>query len=1663
MSYILSIYSNVAFKEYILPSINNADYDITIRSVDFSIINDIKLKLEVLTQQWVIKEDSSYTASKNNERIEGAPLENSDVIQLITANGEQLTIIVRVTSSVFHSFNKYMLGNIKSISIGKATDNDICYDFLGMVSKKHAEIIKTDSGYEIKNYSLNGVYVNSEKIEDSKKLELGSYINIVGLHMVFLGNVLAIDPVCKAMVKPNILKKYTKADVKQVFDANVKIPGKTEKEKIYHRAPRNYEKIGSGVIEIEEPPQKQNTKKQSLLMTIAPSLMMALPMLLGCAFMIYASQSAGGSSLYMYSGLFMSVSSALAGVIWGIINLNMQKKEEAAQEKHRFDAYSEYLVEKTDEIKAKYEETEKRLNVTYPEINASLDNSIGLLWGRNYTHNDFLCERLGTGEKAFQYDIEIPKKRFKLYKDELSDKPEFIKNNYKTLYNVPLTVDLLKEKLIGIVGGKNKAGAVETARTIAAQTALNNCYTDVKLGFIYNGESSQDCGKWEFAKWLPHVWSEDHNTRFVASTKEEAGEVFHELARIARERLNGDGNIKKNGNIPKPYYIIFISDIAMLEGELFTKYVFAQDENCGITTVILTERNDELPNECEFIIENTEKFSGMYYINESPDERQKIDFDVVDNDRLIEFARNISSLKVTEMEDGGEIPNSVTFFEMLGVGKIEEFPVIETWAKSRTYENIKGQLGEKVGGVPCYLDLHEKYHGPHGLVAGTTGSGKSETLQTYILSLAVNYSPDDIGFFIIDYKGGGMANLFNGLPHMIGQISNLSGNQVRRAMISIKSENKRRQRIFSENGVNNINLYTKLYKNGEAKEPIPHLMIIIDEFAELKREEPEFMRELISVAQVGRSLGVHLILATQKPSGTVDDNIWSNSKFRLCLRVQDQQDSKDMLHKPDAAYITQPGRGYLQVGSDEVYELFQSGFSGAVYDETMASAGNKEIVKLITLSGKVDMTGNRIKRAMKKHSDVVWIEKLCGYMENVINEQSMALSDLTDVNKKVKFYTDCLYDEFEEEQMEYSKNEYNTSRLVDFVLCYLEAVESNSSLTLAERIFAIAQKRKRVLPKAKEKTQLDVVKDYLAKLAEENNYNHKITLWLPVLKEKIYLDEFEEFVLKSYQWGEWHIDKEEKNLKIIIGQMDDPENQNQMPLSIDFLEEGNIAICGTILCGKSTMMQTMVYELIHKFTPDIVNIYCIDFSNKMLSVFEEAPHIGGIMYEGEYDKISKFFNMIMRILEERKQILKGVNYKQYVQTQNGDLPAIIVFVDNYGAFKEKTEEAYEEDMIRLAKEGVSMGIYIVLSGAGFGMSEISNRIAESIQRVLCLELKDKYEYADYLHDMRIEVLPESNVKGRGLAKYGDRILEYQTLLPFRAANNYVMQERIKTICQEMSSVWTGEKARKIPEIPENPVWTQFREAYEYKQMLSSKDYVAVGYDERNAEIYGIPLKQIYCYMVCGMNRTGKTNFMRVFIQSVLEKQSKVCIIDSPKQEFKMYLQENVEYLTDDKEMFDFFGKKLAPVFKERNVVKRELIEAEKDEDEIYLVQSEQTPVFIFISDLKWFFETLYNSELEMKGFIENLLEKGRLHNIYFVGELSLSDVSELQGYRGFNLFSEYHQGIHFGGKMVDNRMLSYDYMSYTEQSQGEKAGVGLLPDVLTENETSRIIVPLARK
>ena len=247
------------------------------------------------------------------------------------------------------------------------------------------------------------------------------------------------------------------------------------------------------------------------------------------------------------------------------------------------------------------------------------------------------------------------------------------------------------------------------------------------------------------------------------------------------------------------------------------------------------------------------------------------------------------------------------------VNDAEQLNILNRWKINNPVLSLDTVVGVHPNGEDFKLDLHEKFHGPHGLIAGSTGSGKSEFIITYILSMAINYHPYEVQFVLIDYKGGGLAGAFENkesgvkIPHLIGSITNLDANEINRSLVSIQSELKRRQRIFNEvkdkTGESTVDIYKyqKMFREGQVKEPMAHLFIISDEFAELKSQQPEFLAQLVSTARIGRSLGVHLILATQKPSGVVNDQIWSNSKFKICLKVQDRSDSMEVLKKPDAA------------------------------------------------------------------------------------------------------------------------------------------------------------------------------------------------------------------------------------------------------------------------------------------------------------------------------------------------------------------------------------------------------------------------------------------------------------------------------------------------------------------------------------------------------------------------------------------------------------------------------------------------------------------------------------------------------------------------------------------------------------------------------------------
>lgn len=346
-----------------------------------------------------------------------------------------------------------------------------------------------------------------------------------------------------------------------------------------------------------------------------------------------------------------------------------------------------------------------------------------------------------------------------------------------------------------------------------------------------------------------------------------------------------------------------------------------------------------------------------------------------------------------------KLPSVITFMQLFGVGKVEHLNVLTRWKENNPTKTLQTPVGIDIYGETFMLDLHEKFHGPHGLVAGMTGSGKSEFIITYILSLAVNYHPYEVAFILIDYKGGGMAKSFEHLPHTAGIITNLDGAAINRSLVSIQSELKRRQEIFAQTSklvnVSNIDIYKyqKLYIEGKVSEPLQHLFIISDEFAELKTQQPDFMTQLVSAARIGRSLGVHLILATQKPSGVVDDQIWSNSRFRVCLKVQERADSMDMLKRPDAAELTDTGRFFLQVGYNELFELGQSAWAGAPYNPAEKVVKEQDDSVVV-----VDTNGHAIKQVKldKGHADSEnkQLDVITKYIRSIADSENIKVKPL---------------------------------------------------------------------------------------------------------------------------------------------------------------------------------------------------------------------------------------------------------------------------------------------------------------------------------------------------------------------------------------------------------------------------------------------------------------------------------------------------------------------------------------------------------------------------------------------------------------------------------------------------------------------------------------------
>ena len=895
---------------------------------------------------------------------------NKDYVGILKCDSENNKVILNIDNNEIElePYEKYKYRDKNNISIMYFINNRNKVSTKGknfiMIGNSKGNEISLNKSQELKlklegnklyRLSDNDIYINGNLRKDNLiVLNETDLILIDRIKITYYANSLLIEGD----------NKFYETTLNKLDTNEVKFEGFPE----YKRSPRIIKSMPTEEVDIKKPPSRAEKKKGQLARMIVPPLVMTA--------ITIAISFISPRGIY----IIMSIAGTSMSAVFSITAYISDKKEINRKNKLRVEVYNDYLLgirKKLDKLRKEQIESLKYHNPRLKEIDKMTQFYNSRIYELTHADDDFLSISIGRTDIDPSYKMKFSNDSIELEKDPLVEQAEEVYNTFNKIKDMPLAIDLKKANL-GIVGEKKYIH--EQLNLIFAQLTLFRSYHDLEI-ILINNEKYRDDFKWLI--WYPHFTVRSINVRGIIDTEIVRDQVLSNISQVLKDR-DIKREEKKDAIKFSPHYLFVIDEPSLVVNHSVMEYLQRYDSDLAISIIYTSQLEANLPENIKTIFRIDNYEHGTLVINEGVLVNKKLTLNHVDVE-LDNLSRRLSCLEhVKGMSN--QIPDSITFFEMYNVSNPKDFNIEKRWLKNQAYKTLAVPLGVRGKNDHVYLNLHEKAHGPHGLVAGTTGSGKSEIVQSYILSLAVNYHPYEVGFLLIDYKGGGMASLFKSLPHLLGVITNLDGSESMRAMASIKSELARRQQIFNEYGVNHINQYNKLFKNKEAKEPIPHLFLISDEFAELKKEQPDFMSELVSAARIGRSLGIHLILATQKPTGVVDDQIWSNSKFKLALKVQDEGDSREVLKTPDAAKITQAGRAYLQVGNNEIYELFQSAWSGAAYDNQDDDDAIDDRVYVINDIGQGKLLNNDLSRGIEElNLKATELDVTVEYMSNIFN------------------------------------------------------------------------------------------------------------------------------------------------------------------------------------------------------------------------------------------------------------------------------------------------------------------------------------------------------------------------------------------------------------------------------------------------------------------------------------------------------------------------------------------------------------------------------------------------------------------------------------------------------------------------------------------------------
>jgi type VII secretion EssC-like protein len=704
--------------------------------------------------------------------------------------------------------------------------------------------------------------------------------------------------------------------------------------KFLNRPPRLQLDLPSGTIPIPNPPRQGNGTSRLNMLTLA------LPLVTILGYSLVSGRSSN-ILLMLPMGIGVILTSTVAFLNW------RRTQEVEAQTQARYTATLEQL---RLEMEKKHSQQRAFYNRNLPSPEeilqmAARSEPSPRLWERRPEDEDFGMLRLGAGRVPSTVTFQSPS-------GDNNDAPQLGKairlaREFDFLDESPIAVSLRKTHAIGITG-QNYAQVTDVVRSMLVHLCGLHSPNEVRLHIIGEPQSQS---QWNWARWLSHcnVSHAHEGAGEQLSFDRSRDELFWEEIQTDLERRQMHRESISNAseaNTPLPLHVVVIdlfttvnSPLNQVTSEASVATILNHGRELGAAIVFLVPEFKLIPSECTSVVTITSdpnRSDVLFDYSETGVNGIRRDgkADRMDTARAErEFGQKLKSWDVRTIF-GSDLPKTLTTLDLQGVSSVDDLPIQKKWAEScqPTREWPQVTFGMMIGNKPATLLFEQNVgSGVHGLVAGTTGTGKSQLLKTLIIGLAANYDPSIVNFVLVDYKGGTTFESLRELPHTVDVITNLHGQAGNRAFTAMRAELNRRNDILRDASVDDIGQYHErdYHNSGES---LPHLFIIIDEFAQMLKERPEFKDQLDTIARLGRSAGVHLILATQRPSGVVSEQIRANIKFRICLRVETADDSRELLGRTDAFFLPPniPGRAYLQVGNENV-SLVQVAQVGEVY------------------------------------------------------------------------------------------------------------------------------------------------------------------------------------------------------------------------------------------------------------------------------------------------------------------------------------------------------------------------------------------------------------------------------------------------------------------------------------------------------------------------------------------------------------------------------------------------------------------------------------------------------------------------------------------------------------------------------------------------------------